>query len=58
MAKESLMPRIRINGVEHDIDADAQRPVLWAIRDIVHLTGTEFGCGAGACGRCPSIRSS
>ena len=46
------MPRIRINGVEHDIDADPNMPLLWAIRDIVRLTGTKFGCGIGACGAC------
>jgi isoquinoline 1-oxidoreductase alpha subunit len=27
-------------------------PLLWAIRDIVGLTGTKFGCGVGACGAC------
>jgi isoquinoline 1-oxidoreductase subunit alpha len=46
------MPRISINGIEHDIDADPQMPLLWAIRDIVGLTGTKFGCGVGACGAC------
>lgn len=46
------MPRISINGTEHDIDADPQMPLLWAIRDIIGLTGTKFGCGIGACGAC------
>ena len=46
------MPRISVNGTEHDIDADPQTPLLWAIRDIVGLTGTKFGCGIGACGAC------
>jgi isoquinoline 1-oxidoreductase subunit alpha len=46
------MPRIKINGFEHTIDADPQMPLLWAIRDIVGLTGTKFGCGIGACGAC------
>src|SRR5438477_12124850 len=46
------MPQIKINGVEHIIDADRQMPLLWAIRDIVGLTGTKFGCGVGACGAC------
>jgi isoquinoline 1-oxidoreductase alpha subunit len=46
------MPQITINGVEHTIDADPQMPLLWAIRDIVGLTGTKFGCGVGACGAC------
>ena len=46
------MPQIKINGVEHTIDADPQMPLLWAIRDIVGLTGTKFGCGVGASGAC------
>ena len=46
------MPQIKINGVDHSIDADPQMPLLWAIRDIVGLTGTKFGCGVGACGAC------
>jgi isoquinoline 1-oxidoreductase subunit alpha len=46
------LPQIKINGVEHTIDADPQMPLLWAIRDIVGLTGTKFGCGVGACGAC------
>jgi hypothetical protein len=44
------MPQIKINSVEHTIDADPQMPLLWAIRDIVGLTGTIFGCGVGASG--------
>jgi isoquinoline 1-oxidoreductase alpha subunit len=43
---------LRINGTRRDIDADPQTPLLWAIRDIVGLAGTKFGCGIGACGAC------
>jgi isoquinoline 1-oxidoreductase subunit alpha len=46
------VPQIQINGIQHDIDADPRMPLLWAIRDIVGLTGTKFGCGVGACGAC------
>lgn len=46
------MSQIKINGVEHTINADSQMPLLWAIRDSVGLTGTKFGCGVGACGAC------
>jgi isoquinoline 1-oxidoreductase alpha subunit len=46
------MVAIRLNGAERSIDADPQTPLLWAIRDIVGLTGTKFGCGIGACGAC------
>ena len=45
------MPRIRINGVDRDIEADAQMPLLGAIRDIVSLTGTKFGCGSARAAR-------
>jgi isoquinoline 1-oxidoreductase subunit alpha len=46
------MVEIKINGVQHNVDADPQMPLLWAIRDLVGLTGTKFGCGVGACGAC------
>ena len=46
------MPQIRINGVQRDIAADLQMPLLWAIRDILGMPGTKFGCGIGACGAC------
>ncbi len=52
------MPQIKINGVEHTIEADPQMPLLWAIRDIVGLTGAKFGCGVGACGATENQRSS
>ncbi len=46
------MVAIKLNGTRRSIDADPQTPLLWAIRDIVGLTGTKFGCGIGACGAC------
>jgi isoquinoline 1-oxidoreductase alpha subunit len=46
------MPEIQVNGVRHDVAADPQMPLLWAIRDILGMTGTKFGCGIGACGAC------
>ncbi len=46
------MTTILINGTHRDIDADPQMPLLWAIRDILGLTGTKIGCGIGACGAC------
>ena len=46
------MTQLRINGVAHSLDTDPQMPLLWAIRDVVGLTGTKFGCGIGACGAC------
>jgi isoquinoline 1-oxidoreductase subunit alpha len=46
------MTTIRINGTTRDVDADPQMPLLWAVRDVLGLTGTKFGCGIGACGAC------
>jgi isoquinoline 1-oxidoreductase subunit alpha len=46
------MFKLTINGTEHTIDADADTPLLWVLRDEVGLTGTKFGCGAGLCGAC------
>lgn len=41
-----------INGHSKTIDVDSDMPLLWAIRDIVGLTGTKFGCGIAICGAC------
>ncbi|MFT0858759.1 (2Fe-2S)-binding protein [Ancylobacter sp. G4_0304] len=41
-----------LNGAEHSIEADGDMPLLWALRDVVGLTGTKFGCGAALCGAC------
>jgi isoquinoline 1-oxidoreductase alpha subunit len=46
------MPDLRINGVQHTIDVDPNMPLLWALRDVLGLRGTKFGCGIGACGAC------
>lgn len=44
--------RINVNGAEHTLDADPDTPLLWALRDHIHLTGTKFGCGMSLCGAC------
>lgn len=46
------MATLNINGQSHTIDAPPDMPVLWALRDIVGLTGTKFGCGIAQCGAC------
>jgi len=43
---------ITINGTTVSVEADPDMPLLWALRDIVGLTGTKFGCGIAACGAC------
>jgi isoquinoline 1-oxidoreductase alpha subunit len=44
--------RLRVNGVERELDVDPEMPVLWALRDVLGLTGTKFGCGQALCGAC------
>ena len=44
--------KITLNGEELTLDVDGDMPLLWAIRDIVGLTGTKFGCGVALCGAC------
>lgn len=44
--------KLNINGNEHTLDVDGDMPLLWAVRDIVGLTGTKFGCGLAQCGAC------
>ncbi len=44
--------KLLVNGTSHDIDAPADMPLLWALRDLVGLTGTKFGCGIAMCGAC------
>lgn len=41
-----------INGKSYTVEVQENMPLLWAIRDIVGLTGTKFGCGAAQCGAC------
>jgi hypothetical protein len=42
----------RRNGQTREIDADQEMPLLWALRDLLGLTGTQLGCGEGLCGAC------
>ena len=41
-----------VNGARHRLDADPDMPLLWALRDLLRLTGTKYGCGMGVCGAC------
>lgn len=44
--------KLTINGAAHDVDVEADTPLLWVLRDTLGLTGTKFGCGIGQCGSC------
>lgn len=46
------MVTLNVNGIQHKIDADPEMPLLWAIRDLLKLTGTKYGCGMALCGAC------
>ena len=46
------MITLTVNGTQHQVDAEPDMPLLWALRDVLNLTGTKFGCGVAACGAC------
>src|SRR5436305_13894067 len=46
------MITLSINGKDHTVDVPPDMPILWALRDVVGLTGTKFGCGMAQCGAC------
>jgi isoquinoline 1-oxidoreductase alpha subunit len=43
---------LKVNGKAVNVDAEADTPLLWVLRDTLGMTGTKFGCGAGLCGAC------
>ena len=46
------MIKLTVNNKSYEVDASPDMPLLWAIRDMVGLTGTKFGCGMAQCGAC------
>ena len=46
------MVTLRINGKAHIVNVPPDMPLLWALRDVIGLTGTKFGCGMALCGAC------
>ena len=46
------MITITVNGTRHQLDVEAEMPLLWVLRDEIGLTGTKFGCGIAQCGAC------
>jgi isoquinoline 1-oxidoreductase alpha subunit len=43
---------LTVNGQAHKVDVTADMPLLWVLRDTLHMKGTKFGCGIGQCGAC------
>ena len=43
---------LNVNGKSQMVDVPADMPLLWALRDVLNLKGTKFGCGIGQCGAC------
>ena len=46
------MISLNVNGRDYGVDAPADMPLLWVLRDLVGLSGTKFGCGIAQCGAC------
>ena len=46
------MITLNVNGKTRQLDVPADMPLLWTLRDVLAMTGTKFGCGAGLCGAC------
>jgi isoquinoline 1-oxidoreductase alpha subunit len=44
--------RLNVNGETVSIDVDPATPVLWVLREHLHLVGTKYGCGVAQCGAC------
>lgn len=43
---------LTVNGQSHKVDVASEMPLLWVLRDTLHMKGTKFGCGIGQCGAC------
>lgn len=44
--------KLTVNNTAYTVDAEADMPLLWVLRDLLHLTGTKYGCGVASCGAC------
>ena len=47
-----MATKLEVNGRAVTVEAEPDTPLLWVIRDELHMTGTKFGCGMGLCGAC------
>jgi isoquinoline 1-oxidoreductase subunit alpha len=44
--------KLKVNGKTREVEVDPATPLLWVLRDHLHLVGTKFGCGMAQCGAC------
>ena len=44
--------RLNVNGRPHEVEVEAEMPLVWVLRDELGITGPKFGCGIGFCGAC------
>ena len=44
--------KLVVNGSNREVDAPGDMPLLWVLRDLLHLTGVKYGCGMAQCGAC------
>ncbi len=44
--------KLNVNGRDHEVDVEPEMPLLWVLRDELHITGPKYGCGVGYCGAC------
>ena len=47
-----MLFELKVNGASREVDVDPDTPLLWVLRDELHLTGTKYGCGVAQCGAC------
>jgi isoquinoline 1-oxidoreductase alpha subunit len=52
MKEPAMAYTLTVNGETRSVDMPGDTPLLWALRDGLHLTGTKYGCGIAACGAC------
>jgi isoquinoline 1-oxidoreductase subunit alpha len=50
--RKTMSTTLTVNGRTTTVDAPADTPLLWVLRDVLNLHGTKFGCGIGQCGAC------
>ena len=50
------MLELKINNKKHQVDVEADTPLLWVLRDTLNMKGTKYGCGIQQCGACTAFK--